>query len=129
MEEETLTVIEKPKVKHKIKVKPNVLEEKQVIVHCSIPCEVGMGVRIWRTTYLVTEEGTKIPLIYWENIALAPSWTPVFKKGLYNFTLIFGGLPSGCKIFSLVEEIPEPGGFRVDNIRRNKTDVYKVTVY
>jgi hypothetical protein len=37
-------------------------------------------------------------------------------------------LPSDCKTFTLKEEIPEPGGFEVKGIRRNKTDVYRVTV-
>ena len=128
MDEEVLTVVEKPKVKPEGKIKPKILEEKQVIVHCSIPCEFGMGVRIWKTTFLVTEDGTKVPLIFWEGISLAPEWTPVFHKGMFHFTLIFAGLPSGCKVFSMKEIIPEPGGFEVHDIRRNKTDVYYVTI-
>lgn len=125
---EELTIIEKPKVKVKNKIKPKILEEKQVIVHCAIPCDFEMGVRIWKTTYLVTENGSKVPLLFWDNISLAPDWTPVLKRGIYNFTLIFAGLPSSCKVFSMIEEIPEPGGFEVNNIRRNKTDVYHVTL-
>lgn len=128
MGDDTLTIVKEPKHKTKVKIQTLVQEEKQVIVHCSIPCEVGMGVRIWKTTYLVTEEGLKVPLLFWDGITLAPMWTPVFKKGLYKFTLIFAGLPADCKVFSMVEQIPEPGGFEVRNIRRNKTDVYHVTI-
>lgn len=128
LEEETLTKVKKPKTKVENKIKPKILEEKQVIVHCSIPCEFPMGVRIWKTTYLVTEDGAKIPLLFWDGISLAPEWTYVQTRGSFNFTLFFGGLPSGCKVFSMREEIPEPGGFEVKNIRRNKTDVYHVTL-
>jgi len=130
MEEDLLTEIEtvKPKTKVKSEVKPVIFEEKQVIVHCTIPCEFGMGIRIWRTTYLVTENDVKIPLIFWKNVSLAPTWTPIFTNDFYHFTLIFGGLPKSCKIFSLVEKIPEAGGFEVKNISRNKTDVYEVMI-
>jgi hypothetical protein len=128
MEEETITKVVKPKVKPQNKIKPVILEEKQVIVHCSIPCEVGMAVRIWKTTFLLSDQGVKIPMLFWDGISLAPKWTPVFKNGFFNFTLIFGGLPSECKVFSMLEEIPEPGGFEVKNIHRNKTDVYHVVI-
>lgn len=121
-------VVEKPVVREERKVKPKIQEEKQVIVHCSIPCIPGTGLRIWKTTYLVTEEGVKIPLLFWENISLAPDWTPVMENCVYRFTLIFAGLPSSCRVFSMVEEIPEPGGFHVPDIRRNKTDVYSVSI-
>jgi hypothetical protein len=125
---DTGTLIEKPKSKVKISVKPKIEEESQVIVHCSIPCEFGMGVRIWKTTFLICEDGQKIPIVHWEGISLAPLWTRIFHNGVYNFTLIFKGLPKGCKKFTLKEEIPEPGGFVVSDIRRNKTDVYRVTL-
>ena len=47
-------------------------EEKQVIIHCSIACMPGISVRIWKTTYLITEDGKKIPLVFWEGISLFP---------------------------------------------------------
>jgi hypothetical protein len=52
----------------------------------------------------------------------------LYHKGNYQFTLVFGGLPSGCKTFSLVEEIAQAGGFLVRGIKRNGVDVYRVTV-
>lgn len=123
-----MSTLVEPKKKIKVKVKPMVFEEKQVIVHCSIPCERGMGMRIWKTTYLVTEEGIEIPLLFWEGISLAPEWTLVIHDGFFRFKLIFKGLPKSCKIFSLLEKIPEPGGFEVKNIKRNRTDVYFVNI-
>jgi hypothetical protein len=128
MSDQTLIKPKDPKTAIKSKVKFIIDEEKQVIVHCSIPCSPGDGVRIWRTTYLITDEKIKIPLIYWEGITLAPNWTPLYHKGNYQFTLIFGGLPKGCKSFSLVEEIVQAGGFLVRGIKRNGVDVYRVTV-
>jgi hypothetical protein len=112
------TLIAKPKTKVKISVKPKIEEESQVIVHCSMPCEIGMGVRIWKTTFLICDTGHKIQLVHWDGITLAPQWTRIFHNGFYNFTLVFKGLPKGCKTFSLKEEIPEPGGFVVPDIHR-----------
>lgn len=123
---ETLKVVKKPKTKIKIDLKPIVNEEKQVIVHCEL---VGTSAyRIWKTTYLVTEAKEKIPLIFWEGISLAPQWTFLPPSGKCVFTLIFKGLPSTCKTFSLIEEINLPGEFKVFGIKRNKTDVYHVRI-
>lgn len=101
-------------------------EEKQVIIHCSMACMPGISVRIWKTTYLITEDGKKIPLVFWEGISLFPEWTNLYHSGIFHFTLIFSGLPTGCNVFSMLEEINEPGGFVVKNITRNKKDVYKI---
>jgi hypothetical protein len=113
-----------PEVKHEVNIQQ--AEEKQVIVHCSMPCIWGLKVRIWKTTYLITEDGQRMPLLFWDGISLYPQWTPVHHHGIYQFTLIFAGLPSDCKVFSLVEEISEPGGFYVSDIHRNELDVYDV---
>lgn len=112
----------------KIEIKSEISEEKQVIIHCNMPCEVGTLARIWKTTYLITEEGKRIPLLFWDGISLFPQWTPINHTGIFQFTLIFAGLPSGCLKFSLKEEIPQAGGFFVENIQRNKTDVYRILV-
>lgn len=117
-----------PIVESKSEIKPILLEEKQTVVHCSMPCQIGMGARIWKSTYLITDGGTKIPLLFWDGISQAPYWTIIEHNGFFKFTLFFGGLPNDCKTFTLKEEIPEPGGFEVKGIRRNKTDVYRVTV-
>ena len=97
-------------------------EEKQVIIHCNYK---GFGrIRIWKTTFLVAKNlNHKSKLIHAENITLYPEWT--LKRG---FTLIFTGLPKNCKQFDFIEDIPEPGGWIVNNIERNKSDVYLIDI-
>jgi hypothetical protein len=46
----------------------------------------------------------------------------------YSFLLIFSSLPKSCTRFRLAEEIAQPGGFKVESIARNKTDVYRVVL-
>jgi hypothetical protein len=122
------TLIEKiqPKTRVKNAIKLSLQEEKQVIVHCLLPCQPGDGVRVWKTTYLIAEDGTKSYLVYWQGISLAPVWTWAMDTGNFRFTLVFTGLPADCQCFSFVEEIPEPGGWNIAKIRRNKSDVYHI---
>ena len=105
-------------------------EEQQVIIHCSIHgMDAGDAARIWKSTYLIDKEtGKKCKLLFADGISFAPQWTLIpFNKPL-EFTLIFKGLPKSCKLFDLVEIIPEEGGFEVLNVSRNSTDVYYVTI-
>lgn len=129
MPREDLVEIEAPSVETKNEIKPLIHEEKQTVVHCSMPCQIGMGARIWKSTYLITDGGIKIPLLFWDGISQAPYWTIIEHNGFFKFTLFFSGLPNDCKAFTLKEEILEPGGFEVKGIRRNKSDVYRVTVF
>jgi hypothetical protein len=103
-------------------------EEGQVVVHVSYHAPSrGDLIRIWPTTYLIPQEGgEKSKLLTKENISLAPYWTAIPKSGSYRFTLIFSPLPKSCRLFHLFEDIPEPGGFIIRNIKRNETDVYQV---
>lgn len=116
--------ISKTKVRNEVQVQ--LKEEKQVIIHLQAINCYGWRMRIWKTTYLVTEDKQKIPLVFWEGISLYPKWTDVDNSGTFYFTLIFSGLPADCTVFSLIEEIPESGGFTFDNIPRNKKDIYKI---
>lgn len=105
-------------------------EEQQVIIHCSIyAMDAGDAARIWKSTYLIDKEtGKTYKLLFADGISFAPQWTLIpFNKPL-EFTLIFKGLPKSCKLFDLVEIIPEEGGFEVLNVNRNSTDVYYVTI-
>lgn len=103
--------------------------ERQTIVHCKHFLNAGDGIRIWKTTYLVEKpSGNKRKLMHAENITMYPTWTVVDKSGNYNFTLYFEGLGKGCTSFDLVEIIPQPGGFIVSDIARNKADVYKAHI-
>ena len=104
-------------------------EEKQTIVHCALPRQAEMPwilIRIWPTTFLVQEDGTRKKMLWFEQIAPFPHWLPVTIP--HTFTLIFEGLDRGWSVFDLVEEIPEEGGFKVKGIRRNEQDVYRVQV-
>ena len=104
-------------------------EEGIVIVHCTYNAEIDGGIRIWKTTFLVDKaSGDRSHMHHAENITMAPDWTYVPSGKRYRFTLLFSPLPKTCEFFDLVEDIPQEGGFLVQNIRRNKTDVYHVTV-
>ncbi len=104
------------------------LNESYVYVHCHLPhVEPGMLVRIWKTTFLRDcDSPGKSELVHAENISYAPQWTMIGDATSFSFLLIFSALPKSCTRFDLVEEIPQPGGFHVTNIQRNKTDVYNV---
>ena len=106
------------------------LEDSYVYVHCNFRNKwENMLIRIWKTTYLIDSlSGTRSKLVHAENISFAPVWTRIPDGQQYSFLLIFSGLPKSCKQFDLVEEIPEPGGFFIQNISRNETDVYHIDV-
>jgi len=102
-------------------------ESRTTIVHCKIYTPFPTMARVWSSTYLVEENGNKIPLIKAFLISMAPDWTWFdAEQGFFHFTLLFEGLSKGCALFHVVEEINEPGGFFSDRIRRNATDVYEV---
>jgi hypothetical protein len=109
---------------------PAVLDDSYVYVHCYFDNSFEEAlIRIWKTTFLIDHvSGTKSQLVHAENISIAPLWTVIPDNKVHNFILIFSALPKGCKIFDLVEEIPQPGGFHIRNIQRNERDVYHVTM-
>jgi hypothetical protein len=109
---------------------PEVLEDSYVYVHCQFPISApGMLIRIWKTTVLKDcHSSAQSQLLHAENISYAPQWTMIPDAGTYTFLLIFSALPKSCTLFDLVEDIPQPGGFLVKNIARNKTDVYRITL-
>lgn len=102
--------------------------EGQVIVHCAYH-SLGESLRIWKTTFLVDKgSGHRSRLLHAENITFYPEWMPVPVGTTARFTLLFSRLPKGCKVFNLLEDIPQMGGFHIKNIRRNKSDVYHVEI-
>jgi hypothetical protein len=105
-------------------VSSDVLEERTTIVHC-ILLEDSF-IRIWPTTYLVQDDGVRKPMIQAFNIVSYPNWKLV--PAGHRFTLVFEGLDKGCSIFELVEDIPEPAGFRSGPLQRNSSDVYSLEV-
>jgi len=108
----------------------DVLEDSYVYVHCQFPIPApGMLIRIWKTTVLKDcHSSAQSQLIHAENISYAPQWTLIPDTGMYTFLLIFSALPKTCTLFDLVEDIPQPGGFLVKSIARNKTDVYRINI-
>jgi hypothetical protein len=103
-------------------------EDSFVYVHCYFNNSYkDMLIRIWKTTFLIDRaSGTRSKLVHVENISYAPAWTKIPDGSTYSFLLIFTALPRSCQYFDLVEEISQPGGFFIENISRNETDVYHV---
>ena len=107
----------KPKTKVDVAIKFDVQqiveEERQVIVHCKYDAgNDGDGIRIWKSTFLYARDSNhKSSLIHTLKISIYPSWTFIEPGKSFYFTLIFSGLPSSCKSFDLIENIPEPGEF------------------
>ena len=110
--------------------KVDVQQESHVYVHCYFNNTVkDMLIRIWKTTYLVDHgSGAKSKLVHVENISYAPEWTMVPDKKEFRFLLIFDALPRACMSFDLIEDIPQAGGFHIEGIMRNKSDVYHVNI-
>jgi len=108
----------------------DVLQESHVYVHCYFNNTArDMLIRIWKTTYLVDSgSGARSKLVHAENISFAPEWTMVPDKKEFRFLLIFDALPRACTSFDLIEDIPQAGGFQVEGILRNKSDVYHVNI-
>lgn len=107
---------------------PNVLEDSYVYVHCHFHnSHKDMLIRIWQSTYLIDKAtASRSKLVHVENISLAPVWTQIPDGGTYSFLLIFNALPKSCQLFDLLEDIPQPGGFFIEGIARNQTDVYHI---
>jgi hypothetical protein len=120
----------KPEVGVMTETQTDVQQESHVYVHCYFNNTFqDMLIRIWRSTFLVDNAtGTRSPLVHVENISYAPQWTLIPDRKLFHFLLIFEALPKNCVSFNLIEDIPQPGGFRVENISRNKTDVYHIDI-
>ena len=132
------TIIKDPPVKLKplvdakvlTSIEPSVLEDSYVYVHCAFDNTWKDAlIRIWKTTFLMDKaSGARSSLVHAENISIAPVWTIIPDGRTHNFILIFSALPKTCMAFDLVEDIPQPGGFFVKDIRRNARDVYHVNM-
>ena len=122
----------KPEVGEEVltSIEPSTLEDSYVYVHCYFDnTSDDMLIRIWRSTFLIDRaSGARSQLIHAENISYAPMWTLIPKKGRFSFLLIFSALPKDCTVFDLLEDIPQTGGFFIQNIQRNQLDVYHVDI-
>lgn len=84
-------------------------------------------VRIWPNIELRSEvNAERAKLLQVIGLNPFPNWTSIPAGTKKQFCLIFEPLSSDVSSFSIVEEIPEPGGFFESGILRNKTDVYRV---
>ncbi len=124
--------ITKPVVETEVltSIDPGVLEDSHVYVHCYFKNDLDeMLIRVWRSTFLIDKvSGARSELIHAENISFAPQWTIIPGKKTFSFLLIFSALPKDCKVFDLLEDIPQSGGFFVSGIKRNELDVYHVDI-
>lgn len=105
--------------------------EGQVTVHCRVVNKSSeiMGVRVWNTAVLADADSKhESALIYVYGLLPFPQWTAVSGGNTLRFTLIFTRLPVTCAKFHLLEHIAQSGGFEVNNIMRNETDVYNITL-
>lgn len=120
------TTSSKPLIDFAVAINTN--EEKQTVIHVHcVDNEFGfLWIRIWPSTYLVQENGNRKKLIHSCKIGKYPDYLMVDSG--HVFTLVFEGLDKDCKKFSLLEDIPEPGGFYIQNIERNKIDVYQLEI-
>lgn len=100
------------------------LEERTTIVHCTLVED--SFIRIWPTTYLVQQNGVRKQLVQSYGIASFPDWG--LAHAGHRFTLVFEGLDRDCPTFTLIEEIPEPGGLIIGPLPRNQSDVYWLDV-
>jgi hypothetical protein len=129
--EQEVTLVPTVKIDPRIKdeVLSQVEEQGMVIVHCSYKSPIDSGIRIWATTVLIDKaSGDRSTMHHAENITVAPTWTLISAGKIFRFTLIFAPLSKSCDFFDLLEDIPEAGGFFVQNIKRNKSDVYNVVI-
>ena len=132
-EEQVHAITKSPDVKLGKQLKDELLSEMleagMVIVHCSFFANFEIGIRIWNSTVLIDKEsGNRSRMLHAENITIAPEWMLVPGGSTARFTLIFAPLPKTCEFFDLLEDIPEAGGFFIQNIKRNKSDVYHVKI-
>ena len=98
-------------------------DEEQVTIH--MRTRLGGGVRIWPSIKLrCRTTGTESKFLHAVGLSPFPTWTRVEPGGAY--TLLFEALPSGCRVFDLIEDIPQPGGLVVEDIARNVKDVYRL---
>ncbi|RYZ19886.1 MAG: hypothetical protein EOO16_18595 [Chitinophagaceae bacterium] len=110
----------KPEVS--FQVDTQIFEERSTIVHVTVH-EFTLA-RIWPTTFLVQDDGARKRLLQAYHIAEYPMWRYLVPGD--TFTLVFEGLDRRCLLFDLFEDIPEPGALHIENIERNKSDVYRV---
>ena len=103
-------------------------EQKQITVVVTVGTNSEVQYqRIWPTIELRSEVNAECAkLLQVIGLNPFPNWTTIPAGIQKQFCLIFEPLSSDVSSFSIVEDIPETGGFFESGILRNKTDVYRV---
>lgn len=103
-------------------------EQKQITVVVTVGSKpIVQYQRIWPCIELRSEvNAERAKLLQVIGLTSFPNWTSIPAGTKKQFCLIFEPLSSDVSSFSIVEDIPEPGGYLESGILRNKTDVYRV---
>ena len=97
----------------------NQRNEGQTVVHFIVPPLKADLMRIWKSTFLQSENHQKFSkMIMNHNISTFPKWTKINTNKMNTFTLIFESLPKECASFDLIEDALEDGGFHYKNIEK-----------
>ena len=119
----------------KIKLLEDAQENGQVIMHCK---HYGCSSECGRTVFceilihpgiqLIPTDGSKAAeLLHTYNINLAPGKN-IKKSYSTVFTLVFSALPKHCTEFDFIEPDYSGNGWVSKNVKRNKSDVYKLHI-
>ena len=121
------TVVLDNRIRHKLLSKFE--EIGMVIVHCFFSAPVDAQIRISRSAILFDlDTGNCTRMIHALNIPVAPEWKHIKAGNTLAFTLIFAQLPEKCTLFDLVEHDRGANGLNITGIKRNKHDVYNLSI-
>jgi len=119
----------------KIQVSDDVLTEMEeqgfTYLHCTYFTTPiyhgGWWVNIYKSTYLVGDDGTELPMIHALNIPISPERHYLKKFGdSLTFTLVFPALPKTWKVFHCIEKCSGCDGLSAHNITKNNSGAYRV---
>lgn len=110
-------------------------DEAATIIHCLYTApgiyHSGGWVSIWPTTYLVFNKGSeRLQLLHAISIPVAPERKYFKREGeTLPFTLIFPRIPDHWPLFHLHEHAGSGKGFKVNNIKRNESGIYRFKIH
>ena len=81
--------------------------------------------RIWPCIKLRCQQtGKEAKFVHALHVGIHPHWMLLTAGSVY--TLVFEKLDSDCKVFDVLEDIPEHGGLCIRDLHRNADDVYRL---
>lgn len=98
------------------------LESKgQITIHIRVKSR--SMIRIWPCIKLRCQQtGKEAKFVHALDVGIHPYWMLLAAGSVY--TLVFEKLDDDCRVFDVVEKIPEFGGLYIPNLHRNEDDVY-----